>query len=80
MAVVQWFGMVYRVPFFLFHFPLQLQEQKTRVEQFLAEAQLRRVSVISRVATELREPSAVFLIDSRIPVELMLPEVRVQRL
>ena len=68
------------------HFPLQLQEQKTRVEQFLAEARMRRVSVISRVATEIREPSAVFLIASqrifhcRRPVKLMLPEVRVQRL
>ena len=36
------------------HFPLQLQEQKNRVEQFLAEARLRRGSVKSRVATEFR--------------------------
>ena len=47
------------------HFPLQLEEQKTRVEQFLAEARLRRVSDLSRVATEFREPSAVFLVASR---------------
>ena len=35
------------------HFPLQLQEQKTRVEQWM-----RKVSVVFHVATELRECSS----------------------
>ena len=46
-------------------FPLQLQNQLTRVEQFQTEAQLLRVSFKSRVVTELRGSVAEFLIDSQ---------------